>query len=212
MAEDKKKKKGQVTRRSFLKGMGTGIVSTTAMSAGAMLPEGTVAAILEPDIERVQDSKSIKLKINGKIHRVTVEPRTTLLSAMRDKLDLTGTKEICDRGQCGGCTVIVDGKTMLSCMMLALDVQGKEITTVEGLAGEDGLSAVQEAFIENDGLMCGFCTPGFLVSATAFLKENANPNLDEIKHGLSGNVCRCGTYNKVFASVESAAKKMRKGG
>jgi aerobic-type carbon monoxide dehydrogenase small subunit (CoxS/CutS family) len=213
MSKNGDNKTGGVSRRSFLKGMGSGIVSTTATVAGAgLLPEETVAAILEPDLERVTGAKSIRLKVNGKSYSVTVEPRTTLLSALRDKLDLTGTKEVCDRGQCGGCTVMIDGKIMLSCLMLALDAEGKEVTTVEGLADGDELSAIQEAFVEKDGLMCGFCTPGFVVSATALLKENGSPSLDDIKHGLSGNICRCGTYPKVFEAVEAAAKNSRKGG
>jgi aerobic-type carbon monoxide dehydrogenase small subunit (CoxS/CutS family) len=213
MAKNKQKNRGQVSRRSFLKGMGSGIVSTTAtVASGGLLPEETVAAILEPDLERVTGSKTIRLKVNGKAYSVTVEPRTTLLSALRDKLDLTGTKEVCDRGQCGGCTVIMDGKTMLSCMILALDAEDKEITTVEGIADGEQLSDMQQAFIEKDGLQCGFCTPGFIVSATALLQENPSPTREEIKHGLSGNLCRCGTYPKVFEAVEAASKNMRKGG
>jgi xanthine dehydrogenase YagT iron-sulfur-binding subunit len=212
MAQKEKKSPGKVSRRSFLKGMGTGLLSGTTMATGGLLPEETVAAILEPDIERISDAKAIRLKVNGKIHRVTVEPRTTLLSALRDKLDLTGAKEVCDRGQCGACTVIVDGKTMLSCMMLALDAQDSEITTVEGLASGDELSAVQQAFVDKDGLMCGFCTPGFLMSSTALLQEISNPTEDEIKRGLSGNLCRCGTYPKVIEAVQTASTNARKGG
>lgn len=212
MAEKNKKTEG-LSRREFLKGMGTGMIGTAVLGSGGLIPQEAAAEILGPEAESISGKQTIQLKINGKPQSVEVEPRSTLLSALRNRLNLTGTKEVCDRGQCGACTVLADGKAILSCMALALDMRHKEITTVEGLSGNAGrLSAVQEAFIEKDGLQCGFCTPGFVVASTALLKENPNPTLDEIKVGLSGNLCRCGTYPKVFEAVQTAAKNMRKGG
>jgi len=137
---------------------------------------------------------------------VTVEPRVTLLRALRNHLDLTGAKEVCDRGSCGACTVLVDGEPVASCLMLAADAVGHEITTVEGLGTPDRMTPVQAAFVEADALQCGFCTPGFVVASTALLRRNPSPTLDQIKEGLSGNLCRCGTYSRVFEAVQKAAR------
>jgi len=158
----------------------------------------------------------IALRINGRDYEVEVEPRTTLLSVLRDEMDtngqrlnLTGVKQVCDRGECGGCTVIMDGKAVYSCMTLAIDAQGKDILTVEGLADGDKLHPLQEAFIEHDALQCGFCTPGFLMTAKALLDKNLDPTPEEIKRGLTGNICRCGAYTRIFEAVQTAAKRMR---
>jgi len=132
------------------------------------------------------------------------------IDANGERIDLTGTKQVCDRGECGGCTVLMDGKAVYSCMILALDAQGKEITTIESLADGDKLHPIQEAFVEHDALQCGFCTPGFVMSAKALLDENPDPTLEEIKHGLAGNLCRCGAYPRIFEAVQTAAKRMRK--
>ena len=209
--EETKEPKGGLSRRAFLKGMGSGIVGTTALPAGVLLSKESIASILEPDVERISASQLIQLNINGKKRQVRVEPRSTLLGTLRDRLELTGSKEVCDRGQCGACTVLVDGKAVLSCITLAVDVRGKEITTVEGLAEEGDLSPVQQSFVDKDALMCGFCTPGLVMASTALLRENPNPTLEEIKTGLSGNLCRCGTYPKVFEAVRDAVKITRKG-
>jgi xanthine dehydrogenase YagT iron-sulfur-binding subunit len=155
------------------------------------------------------DAVTLSLKVNGAVQKVAVEPRVTLLEALRDHLDLTGAKQVCDRGSCGGCTVLLDGDAVKSCMMLAADAEGHEITTVEGLGTPERMSAVQQAFVEKDALQCGFCTPGFVVAATAFLARHPDPSLDEIKHGLSGNLCRCGTYGRIFEAVQSAARAKR---
>ena len=209
---DKEKKQGtNISRRNFLKGVGTGTVAATV--APSVLIGSETAA--EAQTEAAVASATIQLNINGKPYQVEVEARTTLLTVLRDgidtsgtNIDLTGAKLICDRGECGGCTVIVDGKTVYACMMLAMDVQGKQITTVEGLADGDNLHPVQEAFVQHDALMCGFCTPGFVVSSAALLSENTKPTLEDIKVGLSGNTCRCGTYPFIFDAVKTASRKM----
>lgn len=209
---DKEKKKGtNISRRNFLKGVGTGTVAATV--APSVLIGGEKAADAQEG--DAVASATIQLDINGKPYQVEVEARTTLLTVLRDgidtsgnNVDLTGAKLICDRGECGGCTVMADGKPVYACMMLAMDAQDKQITTVEGVADGENLHPVQEAFIQHDALMCGFCTPGFIVSSAALLSENAKPTLEEIKVGLSGNTCRCGTYPFIFDAVKTASKKM----
>jgi xanthine dehydrogenase YagT iron-sulfur-binding subunit len=148
----------------------------------------------------------ITLNVNGKNYKLKVEPRITLLRALRNDLDLTGTKEICDRGACGGCSVQLDGKLVNSCMMLAVDAVGAKIGTIEGLAKGDKLDPIQDAFVKHDALQCGFCTPGMVMACKTLLESNKNPDLVQIKKGLSGNICRCGTYNHIFAAVQTAAK------
>ena len=211
MPEKEKKQGTNISRRSFLKGVGTGTVAATV--APSVLISGEKAA--DAQVGKAVESATIQLNINGKPYQVEVEARTTLLTVLRDgidtsgnNVDLTGAKLICDRGECGGCTVMVDGKTVYACMMLAMDAQDKQITTVEGVADGENLHPVQEAFIQHDALMCGFCTPGFIVSSAALLSENAEPTLEEIKVGLSGNTCRCGTYPFIFDAVKTASKKM----
>ena len=141
------------------------------------------------------------LTIDGKTHPLTVEPRVTLLDAMRNRIDITGLKRVCDRGTCGACTVIVDGRTHYSCTLLAIEMQGVAIRTVDGLTKGTVLHPVQEAFCKHDGLMCGFCTPGFVVSAVALLEKTPSPTADQAKAALSGNICRCGTYTRVLEAV-----------
>ena len=196
------------TRRGFLKGAGAGAV--TAAVAPAVLVSGATTAAAQ-ETEGVM-SATVALDVNGQTHHVEVEARTTLADALRDRLEITGPKVVCDRGECGACTVMMDGKRVFSCMTLARDAQGRKIETVEGLADGDNLHPLQEAFIEKDALMCGFCTPGFLMSSRALLDANNNPTADEVREGLSGNICRCGTYTHVFEAVMSAAEQMRKGG
>ncbi len=198
-----------ITRRGFLKGMGTGAV--TAAVAPAVLVSQAEAKQSIDELPGVTETQ-IQLHINGKKHTVNIEARATLSSVLRNQLEITGSKLVCDRGECGACTVIINGRTVYSCTMLALDAQGKEITTVEGIADADKLHPVQEAFIEKDALMCGFCTPGFVVSTKALLDQNNDPTLEEVKRGVSGNICRCGTYPRVFEAALAAAQKMRNGG
>jgi len=148
----------------------------------------------------------IHLTINGRDHALNVEPRVTLLDALRDRLDLTGTKKGCDHGQCGACTVHVDGERVLACLTLAAQVEGREITTIEGLAGADGtLDAVQAAFLEQDAFQCGYCTPGQIMSAVACIREGHAGSDDEIREYMAGNLCRCGAYPNIVAAVRQAA-------
>jgi aerobic-type carbon monoxide dehydrogenase small subunit (CoxS/CutS family) len=195
-----------VSRRGFLKGMGGGLLGTATVGTG-LLGEEVGAAVSGPPT--LSGPQRITLSINGKRTQVEVEPRTTLLEALRDRLNLTGSKEVCDRGQCGACTVLLDDKAILGCMMLAVNVGEREVTTVEGLAEEGEMSELQAAFVQQDALMCGFCTPGFVVSAEALLRSNPNPTAEQIRQGVSGNLCRCGTYPKVFEAIEVAAKNRR---
>jgi xanthine dehydrogenase YagT iron-sulfur-binding subunit len=192
-----------VSRRTFLKTAGVGAAATGLLGADT---RSAPAAILGPD------PVPLGLKVNGAVRPVTVEPRVTLLRALRNHLDLTGAKEICDRGACGGCTVLLDGEPIASCLMLAADAVGHEITTVEGLGTPERMSPLQAAFVECDALQCGFCTPGFVVAGTALLRKNPAPSLDEIKDGLAGNLCRCGTYPRVFEAVQKAVKTTARGG
>ena len=199
-----KKKTGGVSRRDFIKGLGTGVLGT------AVLPPllGQTIATKKGRVP-VYDRKTIALTVNGKNVSLAVEANETLLDVLRDKLDLTGAKKVCDRGECGGCTVLLDGVPVYACMSLAIRADGKAVKTVEGLAKGDKLHPVQEAFIEKDGYQCGFCTPGFLMTTSAFLAKNPAPSLDEIKQALSGNLCRCGNYAKIYDAVDAAAKKMK---
>lgn len=189
-------REGGFSRRSFLKTAGASAAATTVLGT----PRTEAApAVLGPD------AVDLSLKVNGVARTVSVEPRVTLLRALRNHLDLTGAKEVCDRGGCGACTVLVDGNPVCSCLMLAADASGHEITTAEGLGSPEAMSPVQQAFVECDGLQCGFCTPGFVVASTALLRANPSPSPDEIKDGLAGNLCRCGTYGRVFEAVAKAA-------
>ena len=145
----------------------------------------------------------VELRINGASARLAVDPRTTLLDALREQLRLTGTKKGCDHGQCGACTVHVNGRRVLSCLTLALAAQGKEITTIEGLAGGGELHPMQQAFLDHDGFQCGYCTPGQIMSAVALLREPCGPDDDDVRECMSGNLCRCGAYANIIAAIQS---------
>jgi xanthine dehydrogenase YagT iron-sulfur-binding subunit len=188
-----------LTRRGFMQGVGVaGGVAVVAKSAQAAAKPKVLPAKKVP----------ITLNVNGKDYKLRVEPRITLLRALRNDLDLTGTKEICDRGACGGCSVQLDGMLVNSCMMLAVDAVGHKVGTIEGLAKGDKLDPIQEAFVQHDALQCGFCTPGMVMACKSLLESNKKPNLVQIKKGLAGNICRCGTYNHIFAAVQTASNKI----
>jgi xanthine dehydrogenase YagT iron-sulfur-binding subunit len=193
-----------VSRRAFLKTVGATSVAATVVG-GAAEAQTTGATPVGPG------PVAITLTINGKKHQLTIEPRVTLLDAMRDRLDHTGLKRVCDRGSCGACTAIVDGRTAYTCSMLAIEAQGKEIRTVEGLTAGTVLHPVQQAFVTHDGTMCGFCTPGFVMSAVALLEKHPNPTPQQARAALDGNICRCGTYTRVLEAVLDPAKGVARG-
>jgi xanthine dehydrogenase YagT iron-sulfur-binding subunit len=161
------------------------------------------------EVPAAEPSK-LTLVVNGRTHKVLVEPRDTLLVVLREKLGLTGTKPGCERGECGACSVLIDGVARYSCLTLALEAEGKAVTTVEGLMNGEELGPVQKAFAEEDAFQCGYCTPGQVVAAEGLLRANPEPTLDEIRHGMSGNLCRCGAYAHIFNAVGKAAQ-IRKG-
>jgi len=148
----------------------------------------------------------MKIRVNGVDRHVTVDPRATLVDTLRDRLGLTGTKKGCDRGECGACTVLVDGRRVLACMMLAVAAEGAEVTTVEGLSTEGETHPVQRAFLENDAFQCGLCTPGQMLSAVACVAEGHTTSAEEIREWMSGNICRCAAYPQIVAAVEQAAR------
>jgi xanthine dehydrogenase YagT iron-sulfur-binding subunit len=193
------------SRRSFLKGIGGGAIGTAAISTGFLRGESAEAYVSE-SAGATRGKTAVALKVNGKNYRVEVEHRQTLAEVLRDELGLTGTKIGCDRGECGACTVIIDGRNMYSCSQLAVWMQGKSILTVEGLAKGDKLDPLQEAFIEHDGPQCGFCTSGQIMSGKALLLKNPKPTEAQARRALSGNLCRCGNYNREVAAVLAAAK------
>ena len=188
------------SRRGFLKGAAAGVAGA---ATGLPVAEGvaTGPAILGPG------AVAMSLTVNGTERKVEVDPRTTLVNLLRNELDLTGTKIICDGGACGGCSVLVDGLLVNSCMMLALDADGVKVETVEGLAEGDKLHPIQEAFCHHDALQCGFCTPGMIMACKSLLDGNKSPSAGEIREGLAGNICRCGTYTRIFEAVHTVAKK-----
>jgi len=151
------------------------------------------------------------LRVNGRIHSLRLEPRVTLLEALRDSLELTGAKKVCDRGSCGSCTVLLDGHPVYACGVLAIEAQGKDVRTIEGLAGGGRLHPLQASFVEHDALQCGFCTPGFVMAAKAFLDKHPAPTTEDIRLGLGGNLCRCGSYLGIRQAVAEAAREMKGG-
>jgi aerobic-type carbon monoxide dehydrogenase small subunit (CoxS/CutS family) len=206
MAEEKKG--NGLSRRTFLKNIGGGAIGTAVISTGLIKTDGVNAYIPE-SVGTARRKTAVNLKVNGKNYRVEVEHRETLAEVLRDQLGLTGTKIGCDRGECGACTVIVNGRNLYSCSQLAVWMQGKDILTIEGLAKGDKLDPVQEAFIEHDGPQCGFCTSGQIMSGKALLLKNSKPTEAQARRGLSGNLCRCGNYNREVAAVLAAAAKAR---
>lgn len=202
-------KSGAVSRRSFLRTAGlsaaaaaaqTGVASAAAAPASAAGRAAGGPEALGPG------PSAVSLEVNGRPVAPAVEPASTLLETLRHELGLTGTKQVCDRAACGGCTVLIDGEPVASCMMLAHDAEGRSVRTIEGLRNADGsLHPLQEAFVRHDALQCGYCTPGFVMAAAALLERTPKPSLDEIKAGLAGNICRCGTYTNIFNAVLEAS-------
>ncbi len=148
----------------------------------------------------------IKLKVNGELYEVAIHQHRTLAEVLREELDLIGTKEACNEGDCGSCTVILDGKTVTSCLTLAIEADGKEIRTIEGLAKDGKLSPLQQSFVDHGAIQCGYCTPGMVMSATALLEENPKPTEDEVRMGISGNICRCTGYTKIVEAILAASE------
>lgn len=196
-----------VSRRNFLKGSGL------ALSLPLIAADVAEAETAEPAVPIFGPEKvAITLTINGKPMKATVEPRVTLLDCLRNDLDTTGAKRVCDRGTCGACTVQMNGKAVYSCSVLALEAQGHKITTVESLANGDVLHPVQKAFWDNDAQQCGFCTPGFVMACKSLLDKHPSPTDEQIKLGTGGNLCRCGTYVGIKAAIAQASASMKKGG
>jgi len=193
---------GVFSRRTFLKGLGTTAVTAVAAQTTAVADE----------LEKVNAEKvlgpgpvPVTLTVNGEKVKLQLEPRVTLLDALRNYSHFTGAKEGCDRAACGACTVLLDGVPIYSCQKLAVEAQGHQITTIEGLAKNSKLTKVQQAFINRDALQCGYCTPGFIISVTALLQRNPHPTADEVKHACAGNLCRCGTHPHILQAVFEAA-------
>jgi xanthine dehydrogenase YagT iron-sulfur-binding subunit len=201
------KKGNKVSRRSFLKGLGGGAIGTAVISTGLLNVEPAEA--YTPEAVGTFKRSVVNFKVNGRSYRVEVEHRSTLAEVLRDELGLTGTKIGCDRGECGACTVIINGRNVYSCSQLAVWMEGKDILTIEGLAKGDKLDPLQEAFIENDGPQCGFCTSGQIMSGKALLLKNSQPSEAQARRALSGNLCRCGNYNREVAAVLASASKAR---
>jgi xanthine dehydrogenase YagT iron-sulfur-binding subunit len=196
------------TRRGFI-----ATVGTSAVAAAAAAHASTDQAPPGAELPGSADLVRVSLTINGHAHRLLVEPRWSLLYVLRERLGLTGTKLGCERGECGVCTVLVDDKPAYSCMMLAVESEGKAIVTLEGLMRGEDLGPVQRAFAEQDAFQCGYCTPGQIMAVEGLLRANPNPTLDEIRAGVSGNICRCGAYAHIFKAGQRAAElKKQEGG
>jgi xanthine dehydrogenase YagT iron-sulfur-binding subunit len=212
MAKDAKDKENEAkspqdpSRRRFLKGVG--IAGAGAAIADKLWNEAEAQEVTNKPVRALSGVVEVTLDVNGKKRPARVEPRTTLLNALRNHLEppVTGPKLVCDAGTCGACTVLMEGKPVYSCLVLAVDAVGSQITTVEGLGSPETMNPVQAAFVEKDALMCGFCTPGFVTTISAYLKTNPNPTIDEVREACKGNFCRCGTYPRVFEAALAAAK------
>ena len=205
MQEDDPKKQMEetsgVSRREFLKISGISAAAVPILGTKVVEAAGTPVRVYGPG------KVAVELAINGKKHQLQIEPRVTLLDALRDDLEITGAKRVCDRAECGACTVLLDGKVVYACSVLAIEAQGKAITTVESLMQGDQLHPIQQAFVDNDASQCGFCTSGFVVATKAFLDKHPDPSAEDIRRGLSGNLCRCGTYHGIQLALAQVARK-----
>jgi len=204
MSNRKGPERSGFTRRRFLQGVGAG-----ALAAGTLAPPALAAKLAPQDKKGAPllgpDPVPVTLEINGKKVTLPLEPRVTLLDALRNHLDLTGAKKVCDRATCGACTVLLDGKAVYACTVLAIEAQGRTIETIEGLAAtNDGLAKMSHCFVENDAQQCGFCTPGFVMACESFRRAHDHATRDEVVHGLGGNLCRCGTYHGITHAVLEA--------
>jgi xanthine dehydrogenase YagT iron-sulfur-binding subunit len=205
---------GFSSRREFIRSLAAisaGLTVAAPLGRAATVTEKSLPKDAPPDPGGQQGWADIRLRVNGKTERLVVDPRVTLLDALRDRLELSGTKKGCDHGACGACTVHLDGRRVLSCLTLAVMAQGKEITTIEGLARGEELHPVQAAFIECDGFQCGYCTPGQIMSAVACINEGHTGSDREIREFMSGNLCRCGAYPNIVDAIKIAAAKMKGG-
>jgi aerobic-type carbon monoxide dehydrogenase small subunit (CoxS/CutS family) len=191
-----------VSRREFLKGLSAGAIGAATLTHAGM-PEAQAEDGVEVATLAAAGAE-LNVIINGKEQKLTVEPRTTLLELLRGKLNITGTKDVCDRGACGACTVLVNGEPRVSCLLLAHDCAGKKIETIEGIGTPEAPHPLQKAFAECDALQCGFCTPGMVMALKGGLAGKASCTLDEVKYAVSGNVCRCGTYTRIFEAAQKA--------
>ncbi|MGE5816186.1 MAG: (2Fe-2S)-binding protein [Acidobacteriota bacterium] len=189
-----------VSRRSFIQSAGAGAIAAVALGKAEASPP-TEQAILRPE-----DMTAVSLNVNGRTHRLLVEPRWSLLYVIRERLGLVGSKVGCERGECGACTVLIDGVPRYACMTLALEAEGAEVTTIEGLLRGEELGPVQQAFLEKDAFQCGYCTPGQVVAAEGLLRADSDPDLDHVREGMSGNICRCGAYAHICHAVARAAE------
>ncbi|HKG23160.1 MAG TPA: (2Fe-2S)-binding protein [Blastocatellia bacterium] len=207
MSDDGKPKEQSsgLSRRKFLKASGISLSVPLVMGHRVIVVAGADVKVYGPS------KLPVTLLVNGKKQVAEIEPRVTLLEALRHELEVTGPKRVCDRGTCGACTVLLDGKLVYSCSVLAIEAQNRSITTVEGLMQGDRLHPIQQAFIDNDAQQCGFCTPGFVMACKGFLDKNPKPTPEEVERGLGGNLCRCGTYVGIRAAVAQAAKTQKGG-
>jgi xanthine dehydrogenase YagT iron-sulfur-binding subunit len=208
MSDSRPDRRG-ISRRGFIKGAGLGVAA-----AGLAAPLAGTRPRAASQETPLLDGKAwhiVRFTLNGGPAEVRVRTGHTLLEALRDQLDLTGTKQVCDLGACGACTVHLDGRPVNSCLLLAADVAGREVTTIEGLEKDGELHPIQQAFLEEDALQCGFCTPGMVMSCAALLAANPRPAREACKEALAGNICRCGTYADIFQAVDRAAARMRGG-
>jgi xanthine dehydrogenase YagT iron-sulfur-binding subunit len=190
-----------VSRRDFLRISGISVAIPLVVGPKVVRAAGEEIPVHGPG------KVAMEFTINGEKHKASLEPRVTLLDALRDQFELTGAKRVCDRGECGACTVLMDNKPVYACVVLAIEAQHKPITTVESLMQQGKLHPIQQAFVDNDASQCGFCTPGFVVACKAFLDQHPHPTPEDIRHGLSGNLCRCGTYDGIRKAVAQVAQK-----
>lgn len=202
------KKRKPFSRRGFMQGVGAGTAATTAAGILSTPEEAQAQANVKA---QGPAAVPVTLTVNGRPLKTSIEPRETLLDTLRTKFDHTGAKRVCDRGTCGACTVIIDNKVQYGCTVLAIDAQGKQIQTIESLTANGKTHPIVPAFVNNDAQQCGYCTPGFVMAAKGFLDRNPNPTYEQVKDGLGGNLCRCGTYVGVRRAVLEAAKALTSG-